>query len=168
MSVQTSADSTDGIATGEMSARVAAKDWATTSLGSRAAWSPSLKLIAATVLASQFPMAVRWGPDFVLIYNDGYRPILGDKHPRALGVAFREAWPDVQEQLGSLHRELLSGTRAAFFANDLLLRIRRRGDDRENACCTVSYSPVPDATAPACVGGLLITAVETTDRVWTE
>ena len=59
MSVQTSADSRDGIATGEMATLVAAKDWAKTSLGSRAAWSPSLKLIAATVLASQFPMAVR-------------------------------------------------------------------------------------------------------------
>ena len=82
MSVDTGADSSDGIATGEMAALVGAKDWAATSLGPREAWSPSLKLIAATVLASRFPMAVRWGPDLVLVYNDGYRPILGEKHPR--------------------------------------------------------------------------------------
>ena len=24
------------------------------------------------MLASGFPMAVRWGPDFAMIYNDGY------------------------------------------------------------------------------------------------
>src|SRR6266853_4771573 len=133
MSVDAGADSSDGIATGEMAALVAAKDWATTSLGPREAWSPSLKLIAATVLASRFPMAVRWGGDLVLVYNDGYRPILGEKHPRVLGLPFREAWPEVQEQLGPLHQALLSGERAAFFAEDLLLRIQRRGQGFEDA-----------------------------------
>jgi len=52
---------------GEMTARVAAFDWATTPLGARETWSQSLKLIVATILASQFPMAVRWGVDFVQI-----------------------------------------------------------------------------------------------------
>jgi hypothetical protein len=32
----------------------------------------------------------------------------------------------------------------------------------------VSYSPVPDETAPTGIGGVLITAVETTTRVWAE
>jgi PAS domain S-box-containing protein len=168
MSAETSRQRAHRPATGEMAALVDALDWSATALGARENWSASLALIVATILASQFPMAVRWGPDFVLIYNDGYRPILGDKHPRALGVPFREAWPEVQEQLGPLHRELLSGEREAFFADDMLLRIRRRGDDLEDAFFTVSYSPVPDATAPSGVGGVLITAVETTDRVWTE
>src|SRR5271170_5967282 len=48
----------------------------------------SLKLVVDLMLASGFPMAVRWGPDFVMIYNDGYRPILGVKHPLALGLPF--------------------------------------------------------------------------------
>ena len=38
----------------------------------------------------------------------------------------------------------------------------------EDARFTVSYSPVPDAAAPTGVGGVLITAVETTNRVRTE
>src|ERR1700755_838948 len=133
MSSEVSRQRADRPATGEMAALVDAKDWSTTPLGARDRWSGSLKLIVVTILASQFPMAVRWGPDFVLIYNDGYRPILGDKHPRALGVPFREAWPEVQDQLGPLHREILSGERPAFFADDLLLRIRRHGDDVEDA-----------------------------------
>ena len=69
----------------EMATRVAAFDWAATTLGPYEAWPQSLKVIVATILASQFPMAVRWGPDFVQIYNDGYRSILGEKHPLALG-----------------------------------------------------------------------------------
>ena len=153
---------------GEMAARVAAHDWSKTPLGPRETWSPSLKLIVATMLASQFPMALRWGPQLVIIYNDGYLPILQDKHPEALGARFREIWPEVQDQLGSLHHELLSGARTAMFAEDLLLRIRRRGEDMEDAYFTVSYSPVPDETAPTGIGGVLITAVETTKRVWAE
>ena len=90
-------------------------------------WSPSLKLIVATILASRFPMAVRWGPDFVLIYNDGYLPMLGDKHPHALGIPFREAWPELQDQFAPLHQAMLAGTRGAFFAEDLALRITRHG-----------------------------------------
>jgi hypothetical protein len=151
-----------------MAARVAAHDWSKTPLGPRESWSPSLQLIVSTILASQFPMALRWGPQFVIIYNDGYLPILGEKHPEALGARFREIWPEVQDQLGTLHHDLLSGSRKAMFAEDLLLRIRRRGKAMEDAYFTVSYSPVPDETAPAGIGGVLITAIETTNRVWAE
>jgi len=152
----------------EMSALIRAKDWSKTVLGPSETWSPNLRLVVDLILAPGFPMAVRWGPGFVMIYNDGYRPILGEKHPWALGLPFREAWPEVQVQLGPLHEAILSGKRSAFFAQDLPLRIRRHGAEYEDARFTVSYSPVPDASAPTGVGGVLITAVETTNRVLTE
>ncbi|MGA7718027.1 MAG: HWE histidine kinase domain-containing protein [Bradyrhizobium sp.] len=103
-----------------------------------------------------------------MIYNDGYRPILGDKHPQALGLPFREVWPEVQTVLAPLHDSILSGERSAFFAEDLLLKIQRHGSQWENAHFTISYSPIPDASAPTGVGGVLITAVETTNRVLME
>lgn len=34
------------------------------------------------VLGSRFPMLLWWGPDLLHLYNDAYRPILRDKHPR--------------------------------------------------------------------------------------
>ena len=164
-SPRTESASADTPASGEMAALVQAKDWAATPLGPRSGWSPSLELIVSTMLASPFPMAVRWGPEFVFIYNDGYRPILALKHPHALGLPFREAWPEVQEQLAPLHQGLLAGERDAVFTEDLRLRIQRRGEDFEDAYFTVSYSPVPDTTTPTGVGGVLITAIETTNRV---
>ena len=94
-----------------MAALVSAKDWSLTPLGPRERWPASLRLMVATILASQFPMAVRWGPDFLQIYNDGYRPILGEKHPDALGRPFREAWPETQPLMGALHRAILAGER---------------------------------------------------------
>ena len=154
--------------TSKMSALIGAKDWSSTKLGARETWPASLSLVVNVMLASGFPMAVRWGPDFVMIYNDGYRPILGEKHPWALGLPFDEAWPEVQSQLRPLHEALLSGKRGAFFAEDLLLRIQRHGHEWEDARFTISYSPIPDATAPTGVGGVLITCVETTNRVLME
>ena len=154
--------------TSKMSALIRAKDWSKTVLGAADKWPPNLTLVVNLMLASGFPMAVRWGPDFIMIYNDGYRPILGDKHPWALGLPFREVWPEVQPQLGPLHEAILTGKRSAIFAEDMLLRIQRHGSQWEDARFTVSYSPVPDASAPSGIGGVLITAMETTSRVLTE
>src|SRR5947209_8699492 len=99
MTADARADSQAMPTPGEMAARVAAYDWSKTPLGPRAKWSASLELIVSTIMASPFPMALRWGPQFVMIYNDGYLPILGEKHPQALGACFREIWPEVQDQL---------------------------------------------------------------------
>jgi two-component sensor histidine kinase/PAS domain-containing protein len=151
-----------------MSALIRAKDWSKTPLGDPDRWPSSLTLVVNLLLASGFPMAVRWGPDFVMIYNDGYRPILGDKHPRALGLPFREVWPEVQTELIGLHESILSGERSAFFQEDLLLRIQRHGSRWEDARFTISYSPIPDASAGTGVGGVHITVVETTNRVLLE
>ena len=149
----------------EMPALVAAKDWSRTALGPMADWSPALRTAVDIVLASGFPMALRWGPEFILIYNDGYRPILGDKHPWALGLPAREAWSEVWAQIEPFHEQILAGESDAVFARDTLLRIRRHGEAWDDARFTLSYSPTPDATAPTGVGGVFVTAIETTDRV---
>jgi PAS domain S-box-containing protein len=151
-----------------MSALIRAKDWSKTPLGAAANWPPNLTLVVTIMLASGFPMCVRWGPDLVMIYNDGYRAILGEKHPRALGLPFREAWPEVQTQLRPLHEAILAGESGALFAEDLLIKIQRHGPEWEDGRFTLSYSPVPDDTAPSGVAGVLVTVVETTTRVLTE
>jgi len=52
-------------------------DWASTSLGPIADWPEGLRLAVSVCLSSRFPMLVTWGPDLIMIYNDGYRPMLG-------------------------------------------------------------------------------------------
>lgn len=149
----------------ELADLVQALDWSATPLGPQSGWSDSLKLTLQIVLTSAFPMAVRWGPEFVLIYNDGYKPILGDKHPWALGKPARVAWSEVWHELEPLHASILYDQRPALFAQDLPLRIQRHAARWEDARFTVSYSPVPDPTAPTGVGGVLVTAIETTEAV---
>jgi PAS domain S-box-containing protein len=150
---------------GEMARRIREMDWSATALGSIEAWPQSLKLSIAMILASGFPMAIRWGPELVLIYNDAYRPILRDKHPEALGRSLREVWWEVYLELGPLNESILRGEREAFFAEDHPWTVRRQGSIVENARFSISYSPIPDESSPNGIGGILTTCIETTERV---
>ena len=150
---------------GEMARRIREMDWSATPLGSSEAWPQSLKLSIAMILASGFPMAIRWGPELVLIYNDAYRPILRDKHPEALGRSLREVWWEIYPELGPLNEAILRGEREAFFAEDHPWTVRRQGAIVEDARFTISYSPIPDEAAPHGIGGILTTCIETTERV---
>ena len=152
---------------GDMRTRVRDFDWAATSLGSADQWPESLKLMLKMILDSGFPMSVRWGPELIMLYNDAYAPLLGDRHPRVLGKPLREVWPEIYAELGALHDDILRGDRNGFFAEDHLWRIQRRGAP-EDAHFTVSYSPIPDPSAPNGIGGVLATAYETTERVRSE
>jgi hypothetical protein len=66
---------------GEMGDRIRAFDWSQTPLGEIESWSPALRMMTNFLLANRFPLLLWWGPDFIQIYNDPYRPVLGSKHP---------------------------------------------------------------------------------------
>ncbi len=153
---------------GEMALLVYGKDWSQTPLGAPETWSPSLRHSVALILAAAFPMAIRWGPELIFIYNDAYRPILGDKHPHALGSPLSSVWGEIYGELGPLNQAILRGERGAYFSEDQRWRVRRRGGREEEARFTISYSPIPDETAPNGIGGVLTTCIETTERVQTE
>jgi PAS domain S-box-containing protein len=157
-----------GSITGEMARRVREMDWSKTPLGAVETWSPSLRLSVATILASGFPMAVRWGPQLVQIYNDAYRAILRGRHPRALGRPLAEVWPEIHSELGPLNEAILKGERGAFFAEDHPWTVAREDALVEEARFTISYSPIPDGTVANGIGGVLVTCVETTERVRNE
>jgi hypothetical protein len=150
---------------GEMARRIREMDWSKTALGSSATWPQSLKLCVAIILASGSPMAVRWGPEQILIYNDAYRLILRDKHPDALGRPGGEVWWEIYPELGPLAEHILRGERDAFFAEDHPWIVRREGSTVEEARFIISYSPILEETAPHGIGGILTTCIETTERV---
>src|SRR6478609_3864790 len=104
----------------DMRARVNEFDWAATPLGPAKNWSQSLKWSVELILASGFPMSVRWGPDLIMIYNDAYAELLGSKHPHVLGKPLREVWPEILKDLVPLNEAILNGARDSFFAEDHL------------------------------------------------
>src|SRR4051812_13052302 len=151
---------------GEMRALCRALDWASTPLGPVEGWSVSLRTIASTVLASRNPMFLFWGPEYVQIYNDAYRPSLGrgGRHPRALGMRGREFWTDIWETIGPQIEQVMSGGPATWH-EDQYLPIERNGR-LDDVWWTYSYSPVRDDDGS--VGGTLVTCLETTSRVLAE
>ena len=70
---------------GEMGSLIRSMDWSTTSLGPVAGWPQSLRTTVRICLASDLPICVIWGPGLVQLYNDAYRVICGNKHPRSMG-----------------------------------------------------------------------------------
>src|ERR1051325_3143232 len=76
---------------GEMGSLIRSHDWAATPIGPIETWSPALRMMVRFLLANRFPLLLWWGPQYVSIYNDPYRPVLGQKHPWALGVQIGRA-----------------------------------------------------------------------------
>jgi signal transduction histidine kinase/ActR/RegA family two-component response regulator len=149
---------------GESAALMRAIDWATTPLGPTEAWPQSLQTIVPIMLASRFAMRVLWGPEFIFLYNDAYRPILGaSKHPSAMASRTAESFREVWDIVGPLFRRVYEGE--AIARQDILLPLDRNGY-LEECYFTLSYSPILDGAGV--VGGLLGVVHETTDRVLAE
>jgi signal transduction histidine kinase len=145
---------------GELGALIRAKDWAATPLGPIAGWPQSLRTTLGILLNSRYPMFVFWGPRLVKIYNDGYRPITGHKHPWALGREAAEVWPEIWDDIKPLIDRALAGQPT--WSDDLMLFMERNGFPEE-VYFTFSYSPVPDESGG--VGGMFCACTETTRKV---
>ncbi|TSC26598.1 ATP-binding protein [Corallococcus sp. Z5C101001] len=146
---------------GEMGALMRSMDWSKTPLGPVASWPQSLRTTVSTCLHSRFPMMVFWGPELVKLYNDAYRPMLGGKHPWAMGHPGREVWAEIWDIIGPLIEDVRGEARATLSENQRLLL--ERDGFLEETYFTFSYSPVRDESGG--VGGVLDTAVETTSQV---
>ena len=146
---------------GEMGALIRAFDWGRTALGPVEYWPQSLRSALSICLPSKAQIILCWGPDLVTLYNDGYRPVFGAKHPHALGLPVREAWREVWPQLKPLFEGVMTSGEA-FSANDLPFTLERHGYPEE-AFFDVSYDPVRDESGR--VGGIFCIVSETTGRV---
>jgi hypothetical protein len=146
----------------DMGAATAAYDWAANPLGAPASWPVALRSAVSLCLSSRFPMMVLWGPDLIGIYNDGMRPVLGTvKHPGGLGAPAREVWSEIWDEIGPSFADVLATGRPTWAENQRL--VLERNGFPEECYFTYSYSPVFDDEGT--VGGVLVTASETTQSV---
>jgi PAS domain S-box-containing protein len=149
---------------GKMIQAVREKDWGQTPLGAISAWPDSLRTSVGICINSQFPLVILWGAEFVFIYNDAYSPMLGDKHPGALGQRGAVLWPEIWPTIGPmLDRVMTEGSSTR--DDDLFLLLERRGFVEE-CYFTFSYSPIK--VEDGAVGGVFVAALETTIRVINE
>ena len=137
-------------------------DWSKTALGPVSDWPQSLLTTISTCIDCAFPILIWWGPKLVMLYNDEYRAILGsEKHPKALGTAGQEVWPEIWHVIGPMLNQVVQ-TGQATRSRDLLLLMNRNGFEEE-AYFSFSYSPIRDETGG--VGGVFTPVIETTASV---
>ncbi len=146
---------------GELGKLIRVHDWQNTSLGPIPHWPRDLLTAVNLMINSGQPMFIAWGPKLNFIYNDGYAPILGARHPAALGLPFAEIWPEVWDDLVALVDAALQGK--ASWVENMHLVMERNGT-KEDTWYTFSYSPVFDADGVT--RGMVCSCIETTKEVY--
>ncbi|HEX5580226.1 MAG TPA: ATP-binding protein [Gemmatimonadaceae bacterium] len=144
----------------EMARRCRVLDWDATPLGPAERWPSSLRTAVALVLGSGFPTILVWGPQLVQIYNDAYVPLIGAKHPAALGRPTHESWPELRAQQAPIFARVFAGETVTL--RDAHYRLDRSGT-LEDAYFDATFVPVPLETGE--IGGSMSTLFETTTQV---
>jgi len=145
----------------EMAMLMRSRDWSQTPLGAVETWPQSLKTAIRIVLGSRYPMFVWWGQQMTKFYNDAYIPILGKRHPQALGQPASRVWAEIWDTLGPQAEAVLNQGQSTW--NQELLLVMERNGYTEETYFTFSYSPVANDDGP--VGGVFCACSEDTQRV---
>jgi PAS domain S-box-containing protein len=146
---------------GQLGRLIRAHDWAATPLGDPGHWPQSLRSAVSICLHSSFPTAIYWGPELLLLYNDAWAPIPGERHPDALGRPGAEVWYDIWDVVGPQFARVLE-TGEGFSAFDQMLPMIRGGLRQETYW---NYSFTPIRGEDGSVAGIFNQGHETTDRV---
>ncbi|HEY4069422.1 MAG TPA: response regulator [Burkholderiaceae bacterium] len=147
----------------DMAALVRAKDWSATPLGPFERWPQSLRTTVSLCLASNFPINIIWGPEHIQIYNDGYRVVCGEAHPRALGEGYHVTWASAWPVIGEPFERARAGT-TSFLENQRMFLMRN--GYLEETFFTFSLSPIRDESGG--IGGLFHPVTETTATMLAE
>lgn len=135
-------------------------DWGATAVGHPRDWPQSLRSAASICLGAKYPIAIYWGPELTLIYNEAWSAIPGDKHPWALGRSAREVWPDIWHIVGPEFDAALAGE--GMWVTDRLLPMERRGFLEETY---FNYNLSPILAEDGRIEGVFNAGLETTPRV---
>ena len=148
---------------GEMGKLIRATDWSKTSIGSIDTWSQGLRTTVGLCVASNFPISLTWGPHHTQIYNDGYWPICGAKHPHSMGQDFRECWASAWPAIGAAFERAVAGETSYLIDQRMFLD---RNGYLEETFFTFSFSPIRDETGA--IAGLFHPVNETTTSMLQE
>lgn len=145
---------------GAMGALIRCHDWSRTPLGTLESWPQSLKTAVSLILRAQQPMFIGWGPQYISLYNDRYIPILGDKHPHALGHPMASVWSEIWTELQQLNEAVMRGESLSFENKPFQLAGRETSGPHY---FSFTYTPLLDDDGQ--VAGIFCAATETTSAM---
>ena len=146
---------------GSVGALMQALDWSSTALGHPDTWPQSLISTLSVCLSARFPIAIYWGPEYLLLYNDAWIALEGTRHPAALGRPAREVHPEFWEALAPSFERAFHGGESTSAERQFFVSTRH--DYVEE--CYFDYSISPIRGEENRVVGVFMPATETTPRV---
>ena len=144
-----------------MGRRIREKDWSESDLGPPEGWPQSLRSPLSICLRSSSPMAIYWGEDLRLLYNDAWSFIPGPRHPEALGEPARDVWPDIWEIIEPQLRQVWD-SREGLTVREQMLPMQRFGQVEETYW---DYSFTPIIGEDGSVVGIFNEGQEATERI---
>ena len=148
---------------GQMGALIRSTDWSERPPGRIDFWPQSLRLALSIMLDAHNPSFVWWSQARINFYNDAAIPLLGKRHPDALGKPAGQVWHAAGAPNGPsnvIFDEGKAGRR-----DPRALTVERHGF-AEEAYFTFSYSPIADDDGSD--GGIFCLSMEDTERILTE
>lgn len=136
-------------------------DWSKTELGAIESWPASLQNAFELSLNASNPIAIYWGADAVLLYNQAWHAMAGGQDLRSLGQKAATATPELWRVLGP-QIQIVRETRAGDSYKDKLLPMQGARYSEERY---FSYSLNPIKAADGTVEGIFSIAEETTASV---
>jgi PAS domain S-box-containing protein len=145
---------------GKVAEIISAFDWSKTPLGPLQGWPTSIKTTVALMLRSPVPIVALFGEQGTMIYNDAYSGFAAARHPRLLGSAVREGWPEVADFNDNVMRVGLAGGTLSYREQELVLF---RSGRPERVSLNLDYSPVIGESGEPI--GVIAIVVEITEAV---
>ena len=126
-----------------MGAVLGDKDWSKTKFGPMNKWPPSLVSMVSLVMSSSTPMALWWGKEHLIIYNDSYIPVAGDRHPSKFGASAEEYWGEEWPNMEPTFTAAMNGESSA--TEDSCVFVDRQGDTEvlPDECQVLTIGDIP-------------------------
>jgi PAS domain S-box-containing protein len=148
---------------GECGNLIRTSNWTSNALGAVEGWSLELRATVANIVNSPVAKVLMWGADHVMLYNDAYREIAGERHPSALGTPVARAFPEVWDWNRPILEAGLNGE--TVFHRDQPI-VFQRPDGPQTMMLDLFYTPVYEANGT--VGGVMCTIVDNSARISAE
>lgn len=135
-------------------------DWNNNPLGPLDRWPATLKTTLSLIINSRQPMAIWWGPDLILLYNDAYRDLLSvADRDTAFGQPVKVCFEEYWSLIGPEIEFVLAGRGATWHDNQRITSIQ---DDKVvERWWSYGYSPIHDGGS---IQGILAVCTELTEE----
>ncbi|KQM77366.1 PAS domain-containing protein [Xylophilus sp. Leaf220] len=145
---------------GALGADIHRHDWSATAVGPPQTWPVAVQATLATWLDSPQAMCMAWGPELHFLFNEAYRPFLGDRAAGAIGRRFADLWSDVWPDIEPIVARALRGEGSRF--DEMPLTMLRNGAP-EDTWWSFTYMPLRDEHGS--VIGMVSTSTDATAQV---